>query len=598
MKKIVSFIILSILALMVSIQPTYAEATTQIKNDFTWGLSNDGTVMSLRSQRKEINFSDIFIQIDTAYYEYDYLFVPDAQGIHSRVYIYETPTSSIPLKSYDFEHEVPEATDVMYMMENDNPYLNFQSHIGLYMQIVLVMNPLVTSGNAHFEGPGSQFQYWFYEYPELHHFSILVGYEIIYNATIADFPETSGSPYGEGELGTVLDWNYNETTDTFSGSLLYNQRFFFTIPGVTFGSDDFLENVESVQYYSYEDEKFFLFTYTGSEEVLTAANPEAAAWSGFAIWNLTTNELVSYNKARALTYIEVLPNRDMFAYLYLDQIPVDEILTVSGFVDYRYIKNNFSTLWRTVYGDWNRHNFYLEADAETYGFVDSTLPQWALDIMYYSSAAGIAAGILGMFVPGLQPIAFKLLAMSFALAVTTEVVGGLTTVIQGQTDEIQTISPTTSLRATLNSHFALASNSAYYLLPSDATVSKLYLGNFSQIGTDYVEPNGDTFTYTEISWITNGKVYVLDEKVIDTQAIVDQDYLDSLPEEDPNFWDLLAKYGTIVIVVVGIIAVMILLPIIEKASTSLKRLVSEPRKLFIFAIFVVIVLIMTGVIRI
>ena len=597
MKKVVSFIILSILALLVSIQPTYAEATTQIKNDFTWGLSNDGTVMSLRSQRKEINFSDIFIEIGTAYYEYDYLFVPEAQGIQSKVYIYESPTSSIPLTSYGFQHELPEATEIMYMMENDSPYLNFQSHIGLYMQIVLIMNPLVTSGNAHFEGPGSQFQYWFYEYPELHHFSILVGYEIFYNATIADLPETSGSPYGDGELGTVLDWNYDEVTDIFSGSLLYNQRFFFTIPGVTFGSDEFLDNIESVEYYTYEDEKFFLFTYTDSESVLTSANPEAAAWSGYAIWNLTTNELVSYNKARALTYIEVLPNRDLFAYMYLDQIPIDEILTVSGFVDYQYVKNNLTTLWRNVYSDWNRHHFHLEADTENYSFADSTLPQWANDIMEFSSTAGIALGLLSM-VPGLQPITLPLMALSFAIAATTRVVGGAVTFLQGETTEIESITPTTTLRAKLNEHYALASNSAYYLLPSDATVSKLYLGNFSQIGTDYVVPNGDTFTYTEITWLTNGRVYVLDEKVIDTQAIVDQDYLESLPEEDPNLWDLLAKYGTIVIVVAIIIGASIILPILEKGGTSLKRLVSEPRKVFILAIFVVIVLIMTGVIRI
>jgi hypothetical protein len=177
-------------------------------------------------------------------------------------------------------------------------------------------------------------------------------------------------------------------------------------------------------------------------------------------------------------------------------------------------------------------------------------------------------------------------------------VGGVVTFLQGETTENESITPTTTLRAKLNEHFALASNSAYYLLPSDATVSRLYLGNFSQIGTDYVVPNGDTFTYTEITWLTNGRVYVLDEKVIDTQAIVDQDYLDALPEEDPNFWDLLAKYGTIVIVVLVIIAVMILLPIIEKGATAFKKLVSEPRKIIILGIFIFIILVVTGVIRI
>ena len=598
MKKLIIFILLSIGVSLSLIRPVYAEAIHQVYGDYTFEYGHDGQVSYLRSQRKIINFSDIFIEVGTGYYTYDNLFVPQAGAIRSRVYIYATPTSSMPLKSYNFEYEHEEATDMMYMMENGNPFLNFQNHMGLYMQIVLIMDPNITSGNSHFVGPGNQFQYWFYEYPDLHHISIKVGYEIVYNATISSFPETEGNPFEDGAMGEVRDWNYNPTNHTFSGALSYNQMFFFTITGVNFSSDDFLSGVESIDYYTYNGEKFFVFTHANSSNVLAASDPLTVAWSGFSIWNLTTNELVSYNKARALTYIEVLPNRDIFAYLYLDQIPVDELLTVSGYMDYRYVKDNLFTLGRAVYGEWNRHHFHLEANASTYGYVGSTLPQWALDIMYYSSAAGIVAGLLGMFVPGLQPISFKLLAASFALAVTTEVVGGLTTIIQGKTQEIQTISPSASLRSTLNKHYALASSSLYYQLPINAQIHKLYMGNFSKMGTNYVVPNEDTFTYTEISWITNGKVYTVDEKVIDTRAIVDTDYMDSLPKPQLSFLDLLAKYGTIVIVVGGIIVALVLIPVIEKASTSIKRIAFDPKKLLIAGvIIVVIIMFATGKIR-
>ncbi|MBU1141617.1 MAG: hypothetical protein KKG64_03750, partial [Firmicutes bacterium] len=387
---------------------------------------------------------------------------------------------------------------------------------------------------------------------------------------------------------------------TFVANVTYYNDYPIAINNVSFGDQAFLDKVESVDYYTVDGDRYFQFNFLNNENVLlTGTGQFAQAWNGFALWNLTTNELIVYNKALALTYLDITEDREIFAYLYLPGIPMDDVLAVSGHFNYRYGYENF--LGTQKYEEWQTSLFALEKDRESYGtqsIFEGALPQWSYDAAEYSLAALAVGSVLSM-IPGLQVIGVPLLFASAALMVSS-VATAIEHVTTGLISEIETITPSTTLKTTLNNHYTLASG-ALTVLPSNATVEKLFLGLYTKPGTNCVEPDADTLVYTEITWVTNGQVYTLDENYIDSGAVLDVDDQAALPVEGTNtlddFFASLGEYGIYFIILAVIVVGALVLKYLDSGLTSLSRITKDKRKLFFFALIIATILIILGVIR-
>lgn len=600
MKKLTILILLFILSMLMIPSDTYASDLGfpgSIKMDeLSWTRAASGGYYYIQSNRFLIDFSEVDMEFNTQIGDWEQAIVAYAGDFNSRVDIYETDVSLSSLKHFNISYESPEVPEVMFLFgdEVQSYTADTDQYMGKYMQITLMLNPSPPSGLV------TNIEFWMNNYHDQYNFIINTYRELLIDQTIEDLPLTAGNPYVSGLTGTVHDWVFDDVTNTFAAKVQYYYEYNISITNIAFADDAFLSNVESIDYYTIQGEKYFQFNFIDNENVLlTGSGQFAKQWNGFALWNLSTNEFIQYNKALALTYIEVTEARQMFAYLYLPGIPMDDVLNVNGHINYRYgYKNIFGT---QKYNDWEMAVFSLEKDAESYGsqsIFEGALPQWSYDVLGGSIAA-FSIGIILSMVPGLQPIGLTLLLGGLAGIVSVNA-AAIHHVKTGLTTEIETITPNTTLRTTLNNHYTLAAGSLT-VIPTNAQVHKLFIGTFTKTATNVVEPDANTLVYTEVTWATNGQVYTLDQKIIDSEAILDQDYQSNLPVEGETGWfaDLFGGVVPPWVIWTGVIVLILYFaPTVDKGTTSLTNILGNRKKTVLIAVIVIILLIVAGVIRI
>ena len=609
MKKILSTFILLIIALFATVSVVYAEeippAETSIEDRFTWDAAASGGYSYAFTNRVMIDFDSIFVEMNTTLLgafngevqtpDWENFIVPTAGIYSSKVEVYDSAVSVSPIKSWFITYESPEATEVLYSNNGDGTYeLDTKTYTNKYIQITLMLNTDTKPVDFYYT-----VQNRMNNFPESWDFNVEVTYAQI-AATIADLPITAGNPYQEGLTGNVIDWNYDSTANTFAATVRYFGDYNVVINNLGFGDDSFLDKVATIDYYTVDGEKYFQFNFINNENaLLTGSGQFATKWNGFAMWNLTTNELIVFNKALALTYMEVTEDREIYAYLYLPNIPIDDMVAVSGHYAYRYgYKNVIGT---QKYEPWQTSFFALEKDQQSYGsqgVFEGALPQWSYDAGAYS-LAGLAVGSILSMIPGLQAIGIPLLFASAAAMIVANAIA-IDHVLYGKIDEIQAITPSTTLRTTLNNHYTQAAGSLV-ILPSNAKVHKLFTGLYTKVGTNLVEPDASTLVYTEITWVTNGQVYTLTEDIIDSEAILDQDYQNNLPPEGSNeiidWWrDTFGDNAPLVIGVLIVAGVLWIMPTVDKGVTSLSNILKNPRKVIAIVLIILVLLFATGII--
>ncbi len=531
MKKITSLIILTIIAIMMFARPTYATLSSEnnITTELTWQrITLDGKY-ALRSSMFQIEFAEISMEFNTTYSGWDNFIVQNSGAIFSHVDIYNSQTPGAPIKIYDVEYEAPLASEVMFLFDSEgNTNVDVSSYSGKYMQITLMLDPYASQSLA------ANIEYWMNNYRNNYDFSVIVRYELSDQVGVSDLPLTLGNPTQEnpGKTGKVEDYFYDPVSNTFYMSLVYNELYSVAIPNVGF-DDDFLESVSSINYYSIESEKFLQFDFIDSEEViLTESGEYATQWTGFAVWNLSTNELIVYNRALALTYIDVEADRDVYGYLYLPNIPIDNVISVAGFFNYRFGYKDI--ILRQKYREWETLSFILEKDKSSFGYVNGVngiygeLPQWSYDVLSYSAVAGGVGLALTALIPGVN-VAYGLLYLG-AIGLNASLLGGaIDKVATGKISDIETINPDIHLRSKLNTYYSLAAEETL-VLPNDVDIHKLYYGSFTSLGSNLVDIDDNSLTYTQIVWVTNGSVYELSEPFIDSKTQLDLE--DQAPPED------------------------------------------------------------------
>ncbi len=611
MKKIISLVIVALMALLVMVRPTYASLSTtnNIADELQWQrITLDGKY-AIRTLRFQVDFADVAMEFSTTMSGWENFIVQENGSTYSRVDIYTNQSLGTPIETYNIVYEEEGVTEILFSSDgNGNWNLDVSEHTGKWMQITLMLDPSASVSLIN------NVEYWINNYRTMYDFTVDVRYEVNDYQTIEDLPFTAGNPQQEtpGKIGEVVDYFYDSVNNKFLGTVRYYEEYNFVISNVDFNDDDFLDSVASINYYSIGTEKFFQFDFVDSEEVvLTLSGEYATTWSGFAIWNITTNEFVLYNRALAMTYIDVEPDRDVYGYLYLPNIPIDDLLSVSGFFSYRFGYKNI--IGQQKYHEWEEAAFVLEKDQASYGsdiFNYGVLPQWTYDAVKIVSFTNPLAALFTL-IPGMEDVGYFLNytgRFSGYLAFALSTLGGIDKAVTGKIDEIETISPDIVLRSKLNEYYSQAADELI-VLPTDVDIHKLYFGSFTSYNTNVVDIDASTLTYTEITWVTKGNIYTVDGEFIDEISILDPE--DVAPPEDTRdplqviidfFKDLLkaifspdvATAVKIIIIAVASAVVIWLGVTISKFFKKAKKLSKQPGALIAIGVIIIGVLVALG----
>jgi hypothetical protein len=611
MKKIISLVIVALMALLVMVRPTYASLSTtnNIADELQWQrITLDGKY-AIRTLRFQVDFADVAMEFSTTMSGWENFIVQENGSTYSRVDIYANQSLGTPIETYNIVYEEEGVTEILFLSDgNGNWNVDVSEHTGKWMQITLMLDPSASVSLIN------NVEYWINNYRTMYDFTVDVRYEVNDYQTIEDLPFTAGNPQQEtpGKIGVVTNYFYDSVANTFFGTVNYNVEYPFVIRGVDFNDDDFLDSVASINYYSIGEEKFFQFDFVDSEEVvLTLSGEYATTWSGFAIWNITTNEFVLYNRALAMTYIDVEPDRDVYGYLYLPNIPIDDLLSVSGFFSYRFGYKNI--IGQQKYHEWEEAAFVLEKDQASYGsdiFNYGVLPQWTYDAVKIVSFTNPLAALFTL-IPGMEDVGYFLNytgRFSGYLAFALSSLGGIDKAVTGKIDEIETISPDIVLRSKLNEYYSQAADELI-VLPTDVDIHKLYFGSFTSYNTNVVDIDESTLTYTEITWVTKGNIYTVDGEFIDEISILDPE--DVAPPEDTRdplaaIWDFIKSAlqaifspevttGIKIIIIAVASAVVIWLGVsISKLFKKAKKISKQPGALIAIGVIIIGVLVALG----
>lgn len=340
---------------------------------------------------------------------------------------------------------------------------------------------------------------------------------------IANLPTTTGNPIEQtGQYGSVF-FTVDTITHNVAMTINYN--------GVAYQLADrvieditFLENVEKTYYYTKDNSRYIVLFYDDSD--FLASNNAAKKWNGFATWNLTTNEIIVTNRAWILTYVTMDEQRNAYAYYYMPEIPVEDLLSVSLIFSHRYGTKNISTFWTQQYGAWENISLTLNKDEQTYS---ENLPNWLIQLYmeaYISTAATIALAATN------NPFALPML-LSGSMTLAKAIDGTIDYYRTGGIDQITQAIPDTNLRAKIEQHYSELAGQPVTLNLATNKLFKLYIGKFDKAGTNVVEFDNESFKYTEVSWVSHGTVYTLSGEHINDQWSLDE----ALEAPDEFDWD-------------------------------------------------------------
>jgi len=547
MKKLVlSSILMVIMVLSMSMvvyaNPTsdYATRTDYMDEFEDWTNETVGGRELVVSAPALINDRFIEIEIANDWTYFDKPFVYEAA--YSEVLIYDDALESNLLFTYDLNFEDSEHA-ALFILEDGEWIKDFEDYVGNYMVISLKLHEDMTSSNIY--DIVTAFNDSTLRDLELSGITA-TGQSYGFEVNVAGLPETEGNPYEEGTYGEVIEWHYDEVTDEYFAEFTYLGSTYLFYVDVEFSSTDFLDGVEDAVYYSYDGDLYFHYMYQ-EDDVLyyTDGDELSKRWTGYATWNITTGEIIMVNRGWVLTYIDVLDNRDAFAYFYMPDIPVDELLTVSLVTRYRYMENNYRTLWRNQWGDYEKLALTLQHDETTLG----ALPEWVKDNWAYGISAISVGLIMTMFPePTTTAGGVALISTTYAslfaggILLNSANVGAINHLINGRIDQIARVqSPTQVLTNTINDHYTLMAGETVTVDPDVDPLYRLYLGSFNKSGTVYVDIDysKEEYKYTELVWMTEGEVYSMTESYIDSDTIVDLEYQAEEPEEDESIFEML-----------------------------------------------------------
>jgi hypothetical protein len=274
------------------------------------------------------------------------------------------------------------------------------------------------------------------------------------------------------------------------------------------------------------------------------------------------------------------------AYFYVDEFIIDNIVSATVNMEYRYINILGVKL------DWQPYMKILENDVYTDPSVS-----WKMIAASISTVATTLGGMSGVG----WPLFLLGTAVSAYLQVKTfEELTDSGIIDLGGTEEIKPVQPGAALLGEINTAYAeLYEDFNPVVANQEYKIFKLSLGSFDKFFMDKVEVKNGSFNVASFTYVRNGNLYV-EVAEEDYNVIVNPGDLVQTPDTESNLWtqflDLLNTWGTYILVIVGVVAGGFVLYWINKSSNSFLDILSNPGKIVIFGAIVYGILKITKII--
>lgn len=329
-----------------------------------------------------------------------------------------------------------------------------------------------------------------------------------------ELPTTTGNPENPiGDWGTVKNLSINDGNN-ISFNIEYNGITYPIVSFVMTGSLDFINKSNDILYYTHPDTNdkmiYFNFGDTLDSAILTATSYEdLTQWKGEALWNLTTNEVKTKNVLRVYNYIPDIDNDgNIYSYFYMPDVDIDNLISVSGMLAYRYWDDGLLGLANPEPGDINYKNV-----SAVRGETSSSNPTWVEDA-YKSSY--LASSIIGLgTVAGILPgYGWAIAGASFLIGATLNI-ADVNQWFAYDIEQINNVMPSVALTNDINNYISQKSDDEAFN-PDTDKLYKLHLATLQ--GGDDVEIMGDLSNITQVVWETDGEIILLESENIDNPS--------------------------------------------------------------------------------
>lgn len=324
--------------------------------------------------------------------------------------------------------------------------------------------------------------------------------------SIGDLPSTRGSIFterldmgrvyfelDENELVALVRYDVNENEVIAADEEWYLK---FTLAS-TVDKTIFQSNYETF-YYEYEEEKFFVINH-GSQSMFLSDDVKNTNFIPYTVWNLTTNEIRSVERINVYFYSVVEDYRNVYAYFYSDDFVIDNLLTATVAMEYRY-------RYIVEFGGapaWQPYIKVLEQGQAAF----TGVPWWARFLL----------GAPGLIFPEIYDES----SLGFALLGSIANVFGAENpmMIFSNASEIEQITPSTALSQELQEAYSEIGLTSSVTLP----VYKLHLGYFDAAFSKGVEINPEFnkignqkgINIIEMTYETEGQIHTINGDNID-----------------------------------------------------------------------------------
>jgi len=325
----------------------------------------------------------------------------------------------------------------------------------------------------------------------------------------SSLPVTSGSPVNPlAEWGTVSDIYVSNQTMSFD--VHYRGTTYPVEPFTVDGDLDFISKANDVLYYTdpETDDRMLYFNFgeTLDSAILTARTfTNVDDWKGEALWNLTQNEIKVTDMKNVYNYIPEADNDgNIYSYFYMPDVPIDNLISVSAVLAYRYWDDGFLNFGGLEPGD-----IQYKSVAAVKGETNSVNPTWVEDT--YKSSALVTVGLVGLTATGIIP------GYGWAISIASFLVtGGLTVADVNEwfaydVNQMENVIPNVTLANEINSYIAEKSGDDSFDVDTDK-LYKLHLATLQD--GDEVEIMDDYSNVTQVVWETDGQIYVVGDDSI------------------------------------------------------------------------------------
>ena len=325
-------------------------------------------------------------------------------------------------------------------------------------------------------------------------------------------PETSGSPVNPvGDWGTVTDISVTNQSIAFNVNYLGTT---YPVSDFTVEGDlDFINKSNDVLYYtdptSGDRILYFNFGETLNSAILAGRTfSDVDVWKGEALWNLTLNQIKVTDVLTVYNYIpEVDEDGNIYSYFYMPDVPMEDLISVSAVLAYRYYDDGFLNL-----GDLEPGEIQYKSVAAVKGETSSVNPTW-VETAYTTAYIAGALATVGVISGVVAPIYGLPITAACFITAGVLTAADINEWFAYDIEQIQHVIPNASLVNEINTYIAEQNGSDQFTVDTDK-LYKLHLATLQE--GDEVQIMDELSNVTQVVWESDGQIYVVnDENILD-----------------------------------------------------------------------------------